>query len=204
MLGAFELIATIATSFPGTDGLYRSPSSPEHVQRYLDAARAHGLYLILDIQPGRSDFLAEVRRYEPFLRQPDVGVALDPAWHVGPGQVPGDVVGQVSAAEANAVADYLADIAASEGVGEKLLVVHQFQDRMLTDRALLREPPGIALTIHMDGFGTQQQKLSTYDVVEAVPPFSNGFKLFFDEDIDMFTPAEALRLDPAPDLISYQ
>jgi hypothetical protein len=202
--GAFELIATIATSFPGTDGLYRSPSTAEHVQRYLDVALANDLYLILDIQPGRSDFLTELRRYEAFLRLPNVGVALDPEWRVGPGQVPGQVVGQVGAAEVNAVADYVAGIVAQENLPDKLLVVHQFQERMITDRHLLREPPGVVSTIHMDGFGTQSQKLTTYRFVHADPPFSNGFKLFFDEDVDMFSPAEVLALDPVPDLVTYQ
>ena len=202
--GAFELIATIATSAPGPSGLYRSVSSDEHVQRYLDAAVANGLLLILDIQPGRSDFLAELRRYESFLRHPSVHVALDPEWNVGPDEVPGEVVGQVDAVEVNAVADYLSAIVVEEDLPEKMLVVHQFQDRMLTSRELLREPEGLAVTIHMDGFGTQEQKLTTYEIVQASPPFHNGFKLFFDEDIDMFTPAEVLQLDPVPDLITYQ
>ena len=60
------------------------------------------------------------------------------------------------------------------------------------------------LTIHMDGFGTRQQKLSTYSIVHADPPLNNGFKLFFDEDVAMFSPAEVLALDPVPDLITYQ
>jgi hypothetical protein len=202
--GAFELIATIATSAPGASGLYRAPSSAEHVQRYLDVAQERGLHLILDIQPGRADFLPELQRYDEFLRHPNVHAALDPEWHVEPGQVPGEVVGQVDATEVNQVADYLAGIVAEEGLPEKMLIVHQFQDRMLTNRELLREPPGVAVTIHMDGFGTQQQKLNTYAVVEASPPFSNGFKLFYDEDIDMFEPWEVLNLEPVPDLITYQ
>jgi hypothetical protein len=202
--GAFELIATVANSFPGESGLYRTVSSDAHVQRYLDVATAEGLLLILDIQPGRGDFLTEVQRYERFLREPNVHVALDPEWHVGPGQVPGEVVGQVDATEVNAVADYLAAIVAEEGIGEKMLVVHQFQSRMLTRRELLRDPPGVAVVIHMDGFGTQSQKLATYSIVHAEPPFHNGFKLFYDEDVDMFTPAETLGLDPVPDLITYQ
>ena len=162
VLGAFELIATVATRAPGADGLYRAPSDPAFVQRYLDAARAHGLYLILDLQPGRSDFLTEARRYEEFLRQPDVGLALDPEWRMGPNQVPGDGVGQVSAAEVNAVLDYVAGLVAEELLPQKLVVVHQFQLRMVTDRDTLRAPPGLAVMIHMDGFGTHAQKLGTY------------------------------------------
>ncbi|TVR27241.1 MAG: hypothetical protein EA389_03600 [Ilumatobacter sp.] len=204
VLGTFELIATIATAAPGDDGLYRSVSPSDRVQRYLDVARQHGFYLVLDIQPGRSDFLTEVQRYEEFLREPDVGVALDPEWRMGPDEVPGQLVGQVSAAEVNDVARYLADIVADEGLPQKLLIVHQFQDRMITDRDQLIAPPELAVNIHMDGFGTREMKLETYSVTRIDPPFSNGFKLFYDEDIDIFGAADVLEFDPVPDFVSYQ
>jgi hypothetical protein len=204
VLGVFELIATIATRAPGQDGLYRSVSSAAHVQRYLDVAREYGYQLVLDIQPGRSDFLTEVQRYEEFIRQPDVGVALDPEWRVGPNQIPGQLVGQVSAAEVNQVAEYLAGIVAAEGLPQKLLIVHQFQSRMITERDTLIAPPELAVNIHMDGFGTRAQKLETYRIIAVDPPLWNGFKLFYDEDINMFSPADVLALNPVPDFISYQ
>jgi hypothetical protein len=47
---------------------------------------------VLDIQPGRGDFLTEVRRYERFLREPDVGLALDAEWSMRAGQVPGETI----------------------------------------------------------------------------------------------------------------
>jgi hypothetical protein len=204
VLGVFELIATIATAAPGSDGMYRTVSSAAHVQRYLDAAREHGFHLLLDIQPGRSDFLTETQRYERFIREPDVGIALDPEWRVGPGQVPGQVVGQVTAAEVNQVAEYLAGIVREEGLPQKLLVVHQFQDRMIVNRDQLIAPPELAVNIHMDGFGTRQQKLTTYGITQVEAPFTNGFKLFYDEDVNMFAPSDVLNLDPVPDLITYQ
>jgi hypothetical protein len=204
VLGTFELIATIATAAPGSDGMYRSPSSAAQIQKYLDVAREYGYYLLLDIQPGRSDFLTETQRYEGFIRQPDVGIALDPEWRMGPDEVPGEVVGQVTAAEVNQVAEYLAEIVREENLPQKLLVVHQFQDRMILDRDGLIAPPELAVNIHMDGFGTREQKLNTYSITQADSPFWNGFKLFYDEDIDMFSPADVLALDPVPDLITYQ
>ena len=204
VLGAFEYIATVATAAPGPTGLFRAPSTDDQVQHYLDAARAHGLYLILDIQPGRADFLPEVQRYEKFLRQPDVGLALDPEWHVGPQSIPGRVVGQVSAAEVNQVADYLAGIVSQDKLPEKLFVVHQFQVRMITQRETLRDPAGLAVVIHMDGFGGRGEKLTTYSFTKVAPPFHNGFKLFYDEDVNIFSPAETLALNPVPDLITYQ
>jgi hypothetical protein len=207
VLPAFELIATIATASPGPSGQYRSRSSDAHVQRYLDAARRHGVYLILDLQPGRSDFLTEAKAYERFLREPDVGLALDPEWRTeAPGRPGGGYVGQVDASEVNAVADWLAGLVAEEDLPEKLLVVHQFQIRMITNKDQLREPEGIALTIHMDGFGTRSQKLTTYRYVHVDEPWSNGFKLFYDEDINRFTANDLLdgAAQPIPDLVTYQ
>jgi hypothetical protein len=207
VLPAFELIVTLATSDAGADGLHRLRSSPEVVQRYLDVARRHGYYLILDIQPGWSDFLAEVKYWEEFLREPDVGLALDPEWHTQPPRPPaGGYVGQTNAAEVNAVTEWLAGVVEEEDLPEKLLVVHQFQDRMILNRDQLVEPPGIALTIHMDGFGSRVLKLDTWSKLKVAPPWSNGLKLFFDEDIDMYRPDEILAgaFEPVPDLVTYQ
>lgn len=207
ILPAYDLIATLATATRGDDGFYNLPSSDEFIQRYLDAARADGVYLILDIQPGQSDFLTEAKRYEKFLREPDVGLALDPEWRTRAPQKPGGgYVGSVGAAEVNAVSTWLSGIVAEEELPEKLLVVHQFQDRMISSKELLEEPPGIALTIHMDGQGGRAVKLDTYSRTTVTDPLNNGFKLFYDEDIDIFQPIDVLgaTISPTPDFISYQ
>ena len=204
VLGAFEYIATVAQDRPGPDGMYRVRSTDEMVQRYLESARAHGVYLILDIQPGRADFLTEVQRYEKFLREPDVGIALDPEWHVSRFSVPGQVIGTVTASEVNQVAEYVAAIVAQGDLPEKLFVVHQFQERMIPDRPLIVPRSGLAMTYHMDGFGAPNEKLATWDFVKTGPPFHNGFKLFYDEDRPMYRPDQVMALDPKPDLITYQ
>jgi len=170
-------------------------------------ARRNGYYLILDLQAGQSDFLTEAKYYEEFLRQPDVGIALDPEWRTPPPARPkGGFVGQVDAAEVNSVIDYMAQLVQEEDLPEKLLVVHQFQDRMITNKAQLVEQPGVALMIHMDGFGSRAEKLNSYSIVRVEAPLNMGLKLFFDEDIDLYDAATALggEFDPVPDLISYQ
>ena len=58
---------------------------------------------MLDIQPGRSTFSAETAALAGWLAQPDVDLALDPEWNVGPRGVPGQTPGKVGAAEVNAV-----------------------------------------------------------------------------------------------------
>ncbi len=206
VLPTFELIVTVATAGPGDDGDYSKWSSPDQIQPWLDAARRHGVYLLLDIQPGRSDFLTEVRRYESFLTEPDVGIALDPEWRMDADEVPGRSVGEVDAAEVNAVADYLAEIVRTHALPQKLLVVHQFQTRMVERKDLIENPAELAVLFHMDGHGSQGGKRNTYAAVSDVTGrWWNGFKLFYDEDTDMMEPAELLgTVRPIPDLISYQ
>jgi hypothetical protein len=200
-----ELITTVAQASPGPDGTYSIPSDSSIVQRYLDAARRHKMLLILDIQPGRGTFLPQVERYEKFLTQPDVGLALDPEWRMGPGQVPGRVIGSARAAEINAVSAYLAALTAKYRLPEKPFLVHQFTRPMLPDRTAIIARPGLATIFHADGFGTQELKKGVYKEL-ALPgaPFHIGFKLFYKADTKTMTPAQAMALRPQPDLITYQ
>lgn len=208
VLPAFELIATLATGTPEDRGVYNLRSSPEFVQEYLDVARRHGYYLILDLQPGQSDFLTEAKYYEDFLRQPDVGLALDPEWRTAPPARPkGGRIGTVDAAEVNEVIEYVAQLVAEEHLPEKLVVLHQFEPNMITNRDQIVELPGVAINLHMDGFGPRPEKLNSYDVVRAGPPWNMGLKLFFDEDTDLLEASDVLDgglFEPIPDMITYQ
>lgn len=204
VLPAFELIVTVAQRSPGPDGTYRARTPVALVDRYLKAARRARAYLVLDIQPGRAAFLPEVKYWERFLRQPDVGLALDAEWSMRPGQVPGSVIGSTDAATVNGVSAYLDALTRRHRLPQKLFVLHQFRSEMLPDRASIRARPGLATTFHIDGFGGRQVKRDVYRDLRARRPFWNGFKLFLDEDVDLLSPREALGLRPAPDLVSYQ
>ena len=107
-LPAFELIATLAQSAPGDDGMHRLRQTDAVIARHLRAVRAAKGLLVLDIQPGQADFLDEVKALEKWLVQPDVSLALDPEWSVPAGVQPGSVIGSTDAATVNEVADYLA------------------------------------------------------------------------------------------------
>ena len=205
-VGAFELIATVAQASAGFDGDYSAPSKIEDLRRWIDVAAEEGLYVILDIQPGRSDFLTESKRYRELLLEPHVGLALDPEWRMGPTQRPGQTVGSVTAAEVNAVSEWLSDLVVDNGLPEKMFIVHQFQVRMIKNRDQLVDRPGLATIIHADGFGGRAIKLQTYSIIQAREPIWNGFKLFIDEDTAMFAPADVLGFTtvPVPDLITYQ
>jgi hypothetical protein len=204
VVGAFELIVSVAQASAGSDGDYSRPTPIDQIRPWLEAARANGMLLILDIQPGRTSFVDEVKRYEEILKEPEVGLALDPEWRMGPGQVPGRVIGSVDASEVNAVSQWLSDLVIGNDLPQKLFVVHQFKSTMITNRDQLVPRPGLAWVLHMDGFGSQQLKLQTYSFVQVERPFFNGFKLFYDEDTNIFQPGEILLLDPVPDLVTYQ
>src|SRR5215207_9774131 len=78
VLPAMELIAVVAAAHPGEDGRYNLRQPDSVIRRYLKAARKAKALLILDIQPGRSNFFTETRRLRKWLKEPDVGLALDP------------------------------------------------------------------------------------------------------------------------------
>lgn len=205
VLPTFDLIVDVAQREAGDDGDYSTPSTIEEIAPWLDAAERLGVYLLLDIQSGRTDFLTAVRRYEEVLVHPNVGVALDPEWRLDPGERPGQTIGEVDVAELNAVTDYLAEIVRRENLPQKLLMVHLFQTRQIVGRASLAATPEVDVMLHMDGEGSQAAKLNTYrNVTDTTGTFPHGFKLFYDEDTNVFTPAQVLRITPLPDLISYQ
>jgi hypothetical protein len=204
VLPAFELLAAIANRDAGEDGLYRTRQSDATIRRYLLAARRAKALLVLDIQPGHADFMDEARHFERWLREPDVGLALDPEWHT-PDQVPGTVIGSVDAAKVNEVARWVAGIVRDRDLPEKLFVVHQFTPNMIRDKATVVRPPGLAVTMNVDGFGDRANKVSKYRLfTHDGVRFHDGIKLFYSEDTGLMAPRSVLGLTPPPDLIVYE
>ncbi|MBQ6644251.1 MAG: hypothetical protein IJH84_24915 [Saccharopolyspora sp.] len=208
-LPVFELIATRATSSPGQDGQYRARSSDSTIDEHLAAARRYGAVLLLGIQPGRADFLDEVRHYDRWLAEPDVGLALDPEWAVGPDETPGDVFGTTTGGELNAVADHVSAIAREHSLPQKPLIYHQLSPSVVRDEQDLAPHPELALVKSMDGIGSPELKKQAWDkLVTTKPPHvATGIKLFFQEDTrsgPLMTPPEVLGLQPAPDYVLYE
>jgi hypothetical protein len=205
VLPAMELIAVVAAAHPGEGGRYNTRQEPKVINRYLRAARKAKALLILDIQPGRSDFFTEAQRLRRWLKEPDVGLAIDPEWRMGPGEVPGNVIGSVQAREVNATSAWLAQIVKQRNLPEKLFLIHQFTDDMVDDTQL-QERPGLAMVLNADGFGGQAIKKAKYRAFTRSPRdfFFEGFKLFYREDSDLMTPRQVLRLRPPPDVVIYE
>ena len=111
----FEIIVTVASGAAGTAGDYSIRVPHDRVQPWIDAAAEAGIYVVLDLQPGRTDFLTQAKEVEPLLRHPHVGLALDPEWRLRPDQVHLRQVGSVGVEEVQAVADWLADLTRARG-----------------------------------------------------------------------------------------
>lgn len=204
---AFEIIATVASWEAGSDGDYSNEFPDSKFQPWIDAALASEMHVILDLQSGRATFPSQAREIEGLLAQPNVSLALDPEWRVGPTDKPeGGRIGSVDGAEVNETVDYLDDLIRRFELPPKMLVVHQFTPAMVTNKAIIRGTPNVHVVFQMDGFGSLPLKISSWDVMVADLPAgaSTGWKNFYDEDSPTPTPDESVAVQPTPIFISYQ
>jgi hypothetical protein len=207
IIPAFEIITTLASSEPGGDGDYSSELGVEGLREWVDAAGEAGVYVVLDLQPGTTDFLTQAKLYEELLTAPHVGLALDAEWRLAPGEKHLAQIGSVTAAEINEVSTWLADLTAEHDLPQKVLILHQFNLSMISDRQDVdASRPELAITLHADGHGNREDKLATWNALQRDLPdgISMAWKNFIDEDSPMFTPEETYKIEPRPWFVSYQ
>jgi hypothetical protein len=201
---AYHLVAVVAQCTAGRDGLWRRRETPDVIQGLLQEARAAGFRLVLDVQVGHSTVPAEVDALLPFLAEPDVDLALDPEFDMESCEQPGRQIGQMDAADVNAAIDRLETLIARHKLPPKVLIVHQFRLDMLPDKGAIRRSRDVDVVLNMDGFGSQPLKLSSYRAVMRQSLAFAGIKLFYRQDVNLFTPAQVLALRPLPDVVIYQ
>lgn len=204
---AFEIIATVASSEPGEDGDYSRELPVKQLLPLIEEAEKNGVYVVLDLQPGRDSFAHQVTEYQELLKRPNVGLGIDPEWRLGPDQVHLQQIGTVDAAEINETLDYVADLVKQEQIPQKLVVLHQFTQTMITNRELIDTThPELALTMHADGHGTPDLKKDTYNaLLQGLPKgIYPSWKNFYDEDTPTLTPEQTYALNPAPWVVTYQ
>ncbi len=175
------------------------------VRDFIALARRRGFVVILDLQIGHSNALAEVQRVLPYLREPDVSVALDPEFALPSSTKPGQRIGSIDATDINAVQAYVAQVTAAERLPKKMLIVHQFDGSMITHREAIQRSAGVDLVIDMDGYGPAGVKVAKYRRYGGAPyaPYG-GIKVFLQHDPDPLSEASLLALEPRPGLIVYQ
>ncbi len=208
VIPTFEIIASVASAGPTEDGDYSYEWPAENFQEWIDYASENGMYVVLDLQSGRDDFLSQAVQYEELLRLPFVGLALDPEWRLTDTQVHLEQTGTVDAAEINETLHWLADLVRDNGLPQKLFMVHQFKTSMITNRETIADRPELQVIVQMDGDGAEADKNRTWEILlegSEDAHWAWGWKNFFDEDEPgPPSPENTMGKSPTPVYVSYQ
>ncbi len=217
VLPAFHLVYGMATKAPNDDGSHLIFLEDATVERYIERAQQEGFAVILDIQIGALTPADSLAYGLPWLTYENVHLALDPEFAMAhPGQLwPGDPIGYVTAAQLNTAQKVMQDYILKNHVsGQRVLLIHQFLDTMIENRADLDwDYDRLALTIVADGWGGPWGKISKYNAFMDDQTRFTAFKLFYRWDEPLMTPREALGVDGygeqgyievTPNLVIYQ
>ncbi|TLS36147.1 hypothetical protein [Pseudalkalibacillus caeni] len=200
-----ELIATVAQRNPGGNGKYYHVTSEKDIQKYADLAKENNALLMLDVQLGQDTPLHQVKLLEKWLKLPYVHLAIDPEFHVTDGQTPGLDLGQVDGKEVQEAVEYVSDLVEENNLPPKIVVVHQFMDKMITNKKAIKPADNVQVVLNFDGHGPSASKMSLYGkFVRNESVQYGGFKVFYKKEKPVLTPEEILKLDPNPAIINYQ
>jgi hypothetical protein len=179
--------------------------------RWIEYALEHDILVFIDHQIGRYDPVDSLKRMFPWLRYSNVHLALDPEWRT---DKPMREIGSITADELNRAQEAMESYIRENKIpGERLLVVHQFNYRMIADREKVRSDFERVRLVHCaDGFGAPHIKRDTYAFnARARNMPIKGFKLFYNSGIPgagydqpLLSPAEVYALNPRPYVIMYQ
>ena len=207
---ALHLIAVVAQSEPGKAGKYRMVMPDEIVNKVYGWAKGEKYLLFIDIQTGHEDIRTLLPRFEWILKNPDVHLGIDPEFNlVASRKIPGTKVGTFDASEINYVTGYLKDLVNKYHLPPKVLTVHRFTRKGVTNYRKIVLRPEVQIVMHMDGWGGPHLKRASYkDYIVAEPVQYTGFKIFYHNDTKkgdpLMTAKDVLRLNPKPVYIMYQ
>ncbi|KKT01298.1 MAG: hypothetical protein UV76_C0001G0056 [Candidatus Nomurabacteria bacterium GW2011_GWA2_43_15] len=207
---ALHYIAVVAQGSPGDDGKYRARMPYSEIDKVLAMAEKINAIVFLDIQVGFSKVETEIPLLEKYLKLPNVHLGIDPEFSMKGNIRPGKVVGTLDAADINFASNYLANLVKENNLTPKILVIHRYTQKMVTNYKLIKTLPEVQIVMHMDGWGGQAKKIGTYrNFIYPEPVQFTGFKLFYKNDVlepgtVLMTPGDLLKLNPQPIYIQYQ
>ena len=181
------------------------------LREYIDFALNNDILIFIDHQIGKYTPANSLRRMLPWLKYPNVHLALDPEWRT---TKPMEEIGSVTADEINEAQEIMeAYMIENQIPGERLLIIHQFNYAMISNREKVRSNFSKVTLVHCaDGFGPPQMKKASYAFnARATNMPIKGFKLFFDFgipgagiDSPLLSPKEVFELSPRPYVVMYQ
>ena len=207
---ALHYIAVVAQGSPGDDGMYRLRMPDSEIDKVLAIATKINAIVFLDIQVGFSNVETEIPALEKYLKLPQVHLGIDPEFSMKSNVRPGKIVGTLDAADINFAANYLANLVQENKLTPKILIIHRYTQKMVTNYQDIKPLPEVQIIMNMDGWGDQAKKINTYQhFIYKEPVQFTGFKLFYKNDVlnpgtVLMTPASLLELNPRPIYIQYQ
>ena len=207
---ALHYIAVVAQGDGGKDGKYRYRMPFKQIDSVLTLAKMAKAIVFLDVQVSLSNIQTELPLLEKYLIMPHVHFGMDPEFSMKDGSKPGKKIGTYDATDVNFASNYLAGLVKKYNLPPKILIVHRFTRKMVTNYKNIKLRPEVQVVMDMDGWGEPELKLGTYrNHIFPEPVQFTGFKLFYKNDLKkaphrMLTPAELLKYKPQPIYIQYQ
>ena len=208
---ALHYICVSAQHEPGKAGKYRMRMPFTQIDKTLALAKKINAIVFLDVQVGQSTLQQEIPQLEKYLKLDNVHLAIDPEFSMKGGHLPGSRIGNFDASEINWVSEYLAKLVRANHLTPKVLIVHRFTMKMVSNYKEIKTRPEVQFVMDMDGWGFPAKKVDTYEMcVRNNPVQFTGFKLFYKNDIKtkgfnvIMTPKAVLSLTPSPVYIQYQ
>ena len=181
------------------------------LREYIDFALENDILIFIDHQIGRFNPVDSLKRMLPWLKYPNVHLALDPEWRT---TKPMQEIGHVTAEEINQAQRVMEEYMIENNIpGERLLVIHQFNWIMISNRDRVESNYQKVRLVHCaDGFGSPNVKRQSYAYnARAANIPVKGFKLFYNSglagagfDSPLMSPKEVYELEPRPYVIMYQ
>ena len=207
---ALHYIAITAQNTPGKSNTHRLRMPHRQIDIVLSWAMEINGLVFLDVQVGNSTLQEELPTLVKYLQLPQVHLGIDPEFSMKNEAPPGTKMGTYSAEDINYAIRFLAQIVRENKLPPKVLIVHRFTQKMVTDYKKIKPLPEVQVVMNMDGFGNKTLKKSTYhDYIFKEPVQFTGFKLFYKNDTKgnsagLYSPEELLRFKPKPIYIQYQ
>ncbi|MEO7359045.1 MAG: hypothetical protein ABI120_01860 [Gemmatimonadaceae bacterium] len=205
---ALHLIAVVAQGDKGRDGKYRLRMDSTLIEKVYGWAKRKNALLFVDVQVGHSTLQSELPWLERFLMRPDVHLGIDPEFSMKDTQLaPGKKIGTYDASDINYAIKYLSGLVDKYKLPPKVLVVHRFTRKGVTNVSSIKLDSRVQVVMDMDGFGAPWLKRdSYYSYVKKEPVQFAGWKQFskLKNDNPPTSRREILRLWPAPLYIQVQ
>jgi len=206
-ISAFNVVATVA--HPCSRSLKdkcRSRLPGSTLRKYLAEIRKVDGRMILDIQPGRANPMAEFKYWRrTLLREPDVDLAIDPEWNwPKKAKKTGGMKGRITAPQINKIAKKMQRFNKKKNLPPKVLMIHQFHKGSVRKRSKLKNNRSrVRVMLNFDGIGTPSAKKAVYGQLATKKAF-NGFSLFYKLDSKLMSPAAVGNLKPPAYYVMYQ